>query len=493
MRERLKEKPNEVVCRNIFEPAMRDDSERSFKNMMRVNIAHVLMLHKQEIIDRHTAKCLVSMLEELQEEGVSVLELNPEYEDLYFNIEKYIICKGGIEIGGKMHTGRSRNDLNATVTRMNARDRILEMCELFLETMKTITQLAENNIEAVMSGYTHMQPAQPITLAHYILSVASALQRDFERLLSSYKRLNICPLGGGAFAGTSFNIDRMYAANLLGFDSVVENSIDAVASRDYLLEIVADLAICCSTISRFAHDLYIWSSDEFKYIEVDSSIAACSSIMPQKKNPITIEHIKAKAAYLIGSFVGIFGCLKNIPYSHCRDSGSESPREFWIAMDQAKSIFELLNVTMKNLTINHENMRKKVNKNFSTVTELADELVRKEKLSFRKAHEIVGSIVADCISKGIEADEISVEMVNKKCEEFGEKNINWSEEELAKILSAKEAIKRRTSLGGPSPTQSRETIDKLKDQFERNRRVCEELKSNVIKSNELMVYLMKNI
>jgi len=462
MRERLKAKPNEVVCKYLFEPAIMEDNKRSFTNMININLAHVLMLYKQDIIKKRDARILLEALLDLQKNGSNAIELNPLYEDYYFNIEQYLISKIRIEYAGKMHTARSRNDLNSTLSRMNVRDTVIGLYPRVLELRSILINLATTYKETVLTGYTHMQPAQPITLAHYFLAVAEAIERDYQRLKESYKRLNYSPLGSCAFAGTGFNIDRHYTAELLGFYGPIENSLDAVASRDYLLEISAHFATLGSTINRFASDLYIWTSDEFGYLEVDDSLAVCSSIMPQKKNPITLEHVKSKTSHLLSGFVSIFTCMKGIPYGHCRDLSGESIRLFWDVTTQMEAILELLNSTLKTIKINKKNMEIRVNINFSTITELADELVRKEGIPFRVAHQIVGNLVSECIDKGLSTQDITIEMLNNVANNCISRTFNWTQNDIGKVLNAFCSVNNKQSLGSPSPKESERMIQELK-------------------------------
>lgn len=493
MRERLKAKPNEVLAEHLFRPAIIEDSVRSYENMIYANLAHVLMLHKQDIICRATASQISRVLLQMRERGTGDLELNPEYEDLYFNMEKHVIDKTSGDVGGKMHTGRSRNDLYATITRMNVRDIVINIYDLLIKTRTILLHMAEENKETVITGYTHMQPAQPITFAHYLLAISETFERDFERLKSAYCRLNKCPLGGGAFAGTSFDIDRYYTAELLGFDSIVQNSIDSVVSRDYLLEFMSCFTIIGLTMSRVAHDLYIWSTDEFRYVEVDNSLAACSSIMPQKKNPITLEHIKAKASHFLGAYVSISACIKNVPFNHCRDVSAESLRGFWDATGQVETTFMLLNETLKTIKVNNNRMRNRVNSNFSTVTELADALVVKEDISFRQAHEIVGSIVADCVGAGLSARDISAEMLNEKAQEFIKRKLKWNQEDVADVLDATKTVIRKKSIGGPAPEESTRLIKLFRDNLTEDIAWYKDIVWKLDKTNKKLMDAANNI
>lgn len=479
MRERMKSEPSEVVCKYLFAPAIKEDNDHSFDNMALINMAQAMMLDKEGIIPHDDAQKLLKGLVDMYEKGPAALKLNPKYEDYYFNVEKNLIADVGIEVGGRLHTGRSRNDLHTTLARMNIRDAVLKLMPDVLKLRSILLKLSSKNTETILTGYTHMQPAQPISLAHYFTAVAEAIERDYERFEAAFRRLNYCTLGGGAFAGTSFPIDRDYVAHSLGFTASVYNSLDAVAARDYLLELVAAFASLGSTINRMTSDLYIWATDEFGYIEVDDSVAACSSIMPQKKNPITLEHIKAKSAHLLAAYVSVFTTLKGIPFGHCRDVGSESYRMFWSARDELEAILALLNATLDSIKIKPENMRKKAKSNFSVVTDLADELVRTENMPFRVAHEIVGNIVKECLDRGIRSDGITADIVNTAAKEVTGKSINWTEEHAEKVLSPEHSMNAKKSAGSPSPEQCNLMIAALSKKLEEHKNSYEGAVSSI--------------
>src|SRR5699024_866386 len=297
MRERLKMNLSNKVIRYLFAPSIKSELDRSFTNMMQVNKAHLSMLTTEKIISKETGDRINEALIEIENIDKENFEINYNLEDLYINIEEKIIQKVGIETGGQLHTGRSRNDLNATVTRMNTRNSIINICSLLLNLRRNLYSLAKDNEEVLITGYTHMQPAEPITLGHYFSSILFALERDFSRLIHSFKSTNLSPLGSGAMASTSYKINRDYTAELLGFDENLKNSLDGIASRDYMIETISSINILMSSLSRFSYDLYIWSTYEYGLIEVSDSVAVTSSIMPQKKNPITLEHIKGKASH----------------------------------------------------------------------------------------------------------------------------------------------------------------------------------------------------
>ena len=466
MRESLKKQPHPVVCEKIFAPAITDDRKRSFANMVRLNLAHVLMLHKQKILRNDQTERLCRCLLQLSESDGSAIGSDPLLEDYYFNFERYVIDRCGMDSGGALHTARSRNDLNSTIIRMNVREELLFVQEKLIGFIRSILDLAEKNTETVMTGYTHLQPAQPITLAHYLTGVSQGLLRDVARLEHANDALNQLPLGACAFAGTSFPIDRQYTAGLLGFDGVLCNTIDSIASRDYLLEITADLAILGTTVSRFASDLYIWATDEFGYLSIDDSLACCSSIMPQKRNPLALEHAKAKAAHLIGIFTDLAAVLRGTPYGHCRDLG-EMLSPFWQGMQETITILELMTAVDETMSLHGQQMETRTEKNYCTVTELADMLVIRDGLPFREAHRIVGNLVRNSVAAGLDASQITVEQLDEECRAVAGRNSGLNDAQLRQILSGKNSVAGKLSQGAPSPENCRKMIVELGSALEK--------------------------
>jgi argininosuccinate lyase len=466
VRERLRSEPSEILAKYINIPRLAADNERSFENMARVNEAHVLMLKKQKIISLKDAKILLSAISELKKKGSDVIELNPNFEDYYFNTEQYLISQIGIDAGGRLHTARSRNDLHSTILRMNIRDAFLSMLPRILELRKILLNLALRYKDTVVTGYTHMQPAQPMTMGFYFAGLAESLERDFERLEGSYRHLNYSTLGACAFAGTSFPIDRHYTAELLGFYGPIINTIDAIATRDYVLEIMASFSIIASTLNRFAHDLYYWATDEFGYIELDDSVCNTSSIMPQKKNPAVLEYLKAKCSHQLSAFVDCFCCLRGIPFCHNRDLGGESIHLLWDSFNEMEAMVELLKEVLRKIKVKEENMKDRANNNFCTVTELADELVKSEGFSFRLAHQIVGHVVLQCVEKGMKASEISLGQLNEATKLFAEKTLDWDDLRLRKALDSLSSVENKISLGSPSPSECESMTKTMTERLE---------------------------
>lgn len=466
MRERLNAKPNQVLIDYIFEPHLLEDAGHSFYNMMRCNMAQALMLHKAGIITDDEAKTLTSAIARLTEEGPEVLEMNPDYEDLFYNVETYLIKLAGLEIAGKLHTARSRNDLGATTTRMMARDYILTFYPKVLALRKQLVKLAEDNLDTVMTGYTHMQPAQPITLGFYFTGVAQALQRDWDRLINAYSHLNLCPLGSCACAGTSFPVYRDYLAALTGFTEPLDNCLDAVASREYFQEYEAAFTILSTNLNRMAHDLYYWMTNEFGYLELDNSIAASSSIMPQKKNAITLELVKGKMAHILASFVSSSVTMKGIPFGHTQETFLETAHSFSDSSKEMDSILALLQGSLDCLIVHGEHAKERADINFCTATELADEIVKKEGVSFRVAHELVGSVVGQCADNGLTTRAITTAMLDEAGEKYLGHPLNWTAEHLAVILDSGHSIENKTSQGAPGAASVRETLAKIRRRIE---------------------------
>jgi len=296
-----------------------------------------------------------------------------------------------------------------------------------------------------------MQPAEPVSFGHYLCGVIEAMERDYSRLSDSYARLNLSPLGSGALAGTSFGIDREFLADILGFEGLIENSIDGVASRDYILEILSGLAIFMTDMGRISQDLYIWATDEFSIIEVDDALAVCSSIMPQKKNPITLEHIKAKASHINGALISALSVFKGTPFSHCRDVSSEAFKLFWMAISETQNSISLLRITMSTMSIKRDSIAIRAAQNFSTVTELANSIVRRYRISFRQAHGIIGNLVMKLAEEDRNALDIDYYSLREALEKI---DITLNRDEFDMI--AKQAldplnnINVKGSVGGPA-------------------------------------------
>ena len=486
-RGKIKKAPAREIVEYLIRPGIATDLSRSYQTTLDINRAHVIMLAEEGIIKKDVARRILEVTKEIAAMRDNPdFEISPDVEDLYFNLERYLIQRTGIEIGGQQHTARSRNDLFATILRMDSRRYYLFLCELLIDLRRAFLALAKDNLDTVMAGYTHLQPSEPITFAHYCSAVLNAMERDFTRIGNAYAALNICPLGGCSMASTTFPINRQTTADLLGFDAFMSNSIDCVASRDYVMEVVGAFALAANTFSRIAQDMYVWATPEFNYIEVDDSVAVCSSIMPQKKNPITLEHLKGKAAHLEGFWVSAFSALKNIAFTHSRDASAEAPRFYWAALQEMEADIRLLAVTVKTLKVNKEHMIDVARENYCTVTELANYLVRYDGFSFRAAHEIVAMVVDYMMTNNKKASEIGKTELSAICREMFGRDTTLTDGQIASALDPILNARSKKAHGGTSPDEVAFQLEKIERAIDADARLLAERQAKVAKAVEAL-------
>lgn len=445
-----------------------EEIARSYPHYIDVNKAHVLMLARQGIIERTVAAEILGVAREMAAMGTTPdFPIVPELEEMYFNLENHLIERIGMEKGGRQHTARSRNDLHAMVDRMLARSALLDLEALINRFRRTLLALAADNTDAVMSGHTHLQPSEPITFAHYLSAVLHAVERDFARLHETWTRINLNPLGGGSMGSTTWPIDRQMTAKLLGFDGVLENSLDCVCSRDYLIEILNDVAMLAGTLARMATDMRLWSAPEYGCVEVSDSCAVCSSIMPQKKNPWTFETCASLAARVKGAADAAWMTYKGVPYAFTMES-MDLIACFWPAIRDVSGMLRLMIVTMEGLTFHKARARTAAESNFSTVTELANTLVREEDLSFRSAHEIVAHAVGRLVAEGRHAGHITAKMLSSISEELFGKPVRITDETVRQALDPVLNVERKTVIGGTAQSEVERQLSVLREQIDRD-------------------------
>ena len=455
------------VVKYINDPVAKADYETSYYTYLTINRAHVLMLEKQGIISKDVCKQILKATKEIEAHPIAPdFSKDAGIEDLYTTLERRLIKMVGLEVGGQQHTARSRNDLGATVIRMDTRDYFLTICDFFNKFRASAIKVARDNVDAVFSGYTHMQPSEPVTFGHWLSAVLNGLQRDFHRYAAVWDSLNICPLGGCSMGSTSFPIDRKMTADLLGFTAPMANSMDTTASRDYAAEIVTTLAIAADTLSRMAFDLYIWATPQFGYIEVDDSVAVCSSIMPQKKNAFTLEHIKARAGHMQGYAMAMLSCMKNIIYSHSKDTSVEATKHLRLAMQEMEATFVLAELTLRTLTVNRDKMLEDARRNFCTVTELANYLVRYDKISFREAHEIIATMVGNLCDRKLTGLDINRAAINEVMQKEFNIETSLTEELIQEALDPMRIAQAKKCIGGTAKEEVTRQLDELQKQLD---------------------------
>ena len=422
--------------------------QKFYKQDIEGSIAHVTMLGKQGILTEKEMQDIVACLKEILAEVESgKLEISNEYEDIHSFVEANLIDRLG-DTGKKLHTGRSRNDQVALDMRLYTRAEVLATDELLKDLLKVILRLMKENTETIMPGFTHLQKAQPITLAHHMGAYFEMFKRDRLRLHDIYERMNYCPLGSGALAGTTYPLDREYSAELLGFYGPTLNSMDGVSDRDYLIEFLSALSTIMMHLSRFSEEVIIWNSNEYQFVEIDDAYSTGSSIMPQKKNPDIAELVRGKTGRVYGALISLLTTMKGIPLAYNKDMQEDKELSF-DAMDTAKGCVALFTGMLDTIRFNKEVMRKSANNGFTNATDAADYLVKKG-VPFRDAHGIIGQIVLYCIEKDIAIDDMSLDELKKFSEVF--------EQDVYEAISMETCVNTRCTVGAPSKTSMDKVI-----------------------------------
>ncbi|MDR4226733.1 argininosuccinate lyase [Bacillus mojavensis] len=416
------------------------------------SLAHAAMLKKCGILtEEEEMKIREGLKTLLQKAEDGALEFSVDYEDIHLNIEKMLIDEIG-PLGGKLHTGRSRNDQVATDMHLYLKNHVAHIIELIEAFQGALIDKAEANVETILPGYTHLQRAQPISFAHHLLAYFWMLERDKERFQDSMKRINKSPLGCGALAGTTFPIDREYSAELLGFDSIYENSLDGVSDRDFILEFLSNSSMLMMHLSRFSEEIILWCSQEFKFIELDDTYATGSSMMPQKKNPDMAELIRGKTGRVYGDMMGLFTIMKGLPLAYNKDLQEDKEGMF----DTVKTVegsLQIFTGMIQTMTVNKDVMKQATKQDFSNATELADYLAKKG-MPFREAHEVVGKLVYTCIEKGIYLSDMPFDDFQKASDLF--------EDDIYTVLDPYHAVEKRMSAGGTGFKQVEQALVKAK-------------------------------
>ena len=413
--------------------------KRLFHEDVTGSIVHATMLAKQGILTEEEKKSIIEGLTGILEDvDAGKLTIDETQEDIHSFVEATLIDRIG-DAGKKLHTGRSRNDQVALDMRLYTRARVAETDGLLEKLLEAILDTMENNLETYMPGFTHLQKAQPITLAHHYGAYFEMFKRDRQRLADIYKRMNYCPLGAGALAGTTYPLDREYTANLLRFEGPTLNSIDSVADRDYLIEFLSALSTIMMHLSRFSEEIIIWNSNEYQFVELDDAYSTGSSIMPQKKNPDIAELVRGKTGRVYGALMALLTTMKGLPLAYNKDMQEDKEWAF-DAMDTAKGCITLFAGMLKTMQFNKDRMEESAKHGFTNATDAADYLVN-HGVPFRDAHGIVGKLVLTCIEKKIPLDELPLEEYRKISPVF--------EEDIYKAIDLETCVNKRVTIGAP--------------------------------------------
>lgn len=422
--------------------------QKFYKQDIEGSIAHVCMLHKQGILTIEEMQAIVKTLDEIRQDVESqVLEITDEYEDIHSFVEAKLIERLG-DVGKKLHTGRSRNDQVALDMKLYTRLEVLYMDVLIKDLLKVILRIMKENTETIMPGFTHLQKAQPITLAHHMGAYFEMFKRDRMRMKDIYSRLNFCPLGSGALAGTTYPLDREFTAEVLGFYGPTLNSMDSVSDRDYLIEFLSAMSTVMMHLSRFCEEIIIWNSNEYQFVEIDDAYSTGSSIMPQKKNPDIAELVRGKTGRVYGALMSLLTTMKGIPLAYNKDMQEDKELTF-DAIDTVKGCLALFAGMLDTMKFNQDVMRKSASHGFTNATDAADYLVN-HGVPFRDAHKIVGQIVLYCIEKNIAIDDMSLEELTSISSVF--------EEDIYDAISMETCVNKRLTIGATGKAAMEQVI-----------------------------------
>jgi len=446
---RFKESINELF--DSFNASISFD-RRLYPQDIQGSMAHVKMLAKQKIISLEDASKIIDGLAEIRREmDRDKFPIDEDHEDIHSLVEKTLVEKIG-PLGEKIHTGRSRNDQVALDVRMYVRDAISSMIELIKGVQKTLVDLAEANVEIIMPGYTHLQPAQPILLSHHLLAYYEMLKRDEQRFRDALKRVNILPLGSAALAGTTFNLDRQMVADELGFEKISDNSMDAVSDRDFVLEYLFDCSTVMMHLSRLSEELIIWSTREFGFLKLPEAFCTGSSIMPQKKNPDILELIRGKTGRVYGNLMSVLTIMKGLPLAYNKDM-QEDKESLFDTVDTVENCLKVITLFLKEVLFDKDVMRNEAEKGYLAATDLADYLVTKG-MTFRQAHETVGKIVLFAIDEGKELHELKLDDLKGFSRKITKDVFDW--------LDTVKVVGRRNLHGGTGPAMVKKSIKAAK-------------------------------
>ena len=442
---RFTKETNELV--HNFNASLSFD-QKFYKQDIEGSIAHVNMLAKQQIVTNEERFAIINGLQSiLNDLNNGTLELDAKYEDIHSFVEATLIERIG-DAGKKLHTGRSRNDQVALDMKLFTRDEIGEIDELLNNLLNVILRIMKENIDTYMPGFTHLQKAQPVTVAHHFGAYFEMFRRDRGRLFDIKNRLNLCPLGAGALAGTTYPLDREHTASLLHFDGATNNSMDSVSDRDYLIELLSALSTIMMHLSRFSEEIIIWNSNEYRFIELDDAYSTGSSIMPQKKNPDIAELVRGKTGRVYGALMSLLTTMKGLPLAYNKDMQEDKELTF-DAIDTTKGCIALFTGMIDTMTFNKEIMAESAKSGFTNATDAADYLVN-HGVPFRDAHGIIGQLVLTCIDKNISLDELPLEEYKAICDVF--------EEDIYEAISLKTCVEKRLTKGAPGKAAMLEVI-----------------------------------
>ena len=454
--------PAQNYKKNVLEDCFEDAKKYFLEAFIEVDFAHAIMLGEQGIITENELKILLKALRLLDLAEIRKAEYDGTFEDLFYYLQREITknCDGDVDTAGKLHTARSRNDIDVTIYRLYLRPNFLNLIQEAMNLRGNLLNLAAEHHETLIPAYTHTQPAQPTTMAHYLLAMAENLGRDIKRLQRAYENMNFCPLGSAAITTTGFPINRHRVAELLGFSAPTVNSYGSIASVDYFTEMLGSMSTLLVNIGKFAQEFLLMAMMEFNVVRLPDGFVQGSSIMPQKRNPVALEHIRTLASKALGQSLGAISGVHNTPFGDINDVEDDFQPLIYNALRDTTRSVSLFAATLKSATFNLEILKKRASENFITVTELADSIVRKENLSFRISHKIVG----DCVKKALEQNgEITHQILQTVAKDILGRELRFTEDELKEVLTPEYFVSIRTIYGGSAPDETKRALSVEKE------------------------------
>lgn len=472
--------PHPLYEHYVLQPFFEDAQRYYYTPMLAANRAHAVMLYQCEIITLENAQALLSALQGIEDLDLEGLGYQSGVEDLFFTMENFIIQQAGPADGGNLQLARSRNDLGYALTRLALRPLLLQKMQRLLEFRQALLDFATTHQETLMPGYTHTQPAQPTTMAHYIGGLLSILARDFQRVYSTYHINNASPLGAAALTGTGFPIDRELSAQLLGFDSVMHSTYDSIGTSDNLTDVANCVTSLGVNLSRFTRDMLFWATQESGAIRIDDSFIQISSIMPQKRNPVVLEHIRSRISRMLSHAHGVALQCHNVQFGDTQDIEDEIFPLLFGSLHTALDVLHLYTAVIETLHVNREHLQERARAGFTTVTELADTLVREAGLSFRQAHSVVSGMVSHALAHQLAPDDLTTTLLTQIAQERIGEAVSLSEVAFQEALDPKVFVARREQQGGNGQYSTANVLAELRTQLAQDRETHQQLQQRLV-------------
>lgn len=471
--------PGKTYVECLLKPLFNDQRDTLFQAMIQVHRAHVLMLYDRGILKKSEATRILRAVEAVARTDPKALQYDPRYEDLFFLVEGKIAERIGEELAGNMHIARSRNDMGVAMYRIALRERILTLIDKTLSLREALLEASGQHLETVMPAYTHTQPAQPTTLGHYLLAVQDGLFRDTTRLKGAFDQVNRSPLGSAAITTTGFDICRDTVKEMLGFDDLVENSYDAIAGADYLGETATAVALLMTNLGRWIQDLLLFCTREFQAVRVADPYVQISSIMPQKRNPVSVEHSRSLASSAAADAMAVLTMIHNTPFGDVVDTEDDLQPHLYRAIDKGRRVLGLMAAVIRTLEVNRELLGRRAREGAITITEWADTMVREKGIPLRTAHRIAARISRSAWRENQELDELTPEQVRRKALEAAGIDLRFTEEELARLSDPFHFIRVRKCRGGPNPDETRRMLEARRGQLTRDQQWLREVRERL--------------